>query len=121
MAWPLGGILKRMKIDGFYEGQDRKTLPVKKEIKVRVKEKKVKKSRTLPWKYIFPCLSLGVIYLVVKNFDAISRFIVGKILGLGIFFILISFIIQGLIRKIFLGNLNTLFFMYIFSRRDKDE
>lgn len=110
-----------MKIDGFYEGQDLEKLPVRKEIKVVVKEKKLKKSRSLPWKYIFPCLSLGAIYLVVKNFDAISSFIVEKILGLGIFFILILFIILGLIRKIFLGNMNTLFFMYLFSRRDKDE
>lgn len=113
--------MKNKRIDGFFEGQEAKELPVRKELKVKVKEKNIKRSRSLPWKYIFPGLSLGVIYFLVKNFGAISSFIVGTILGHGIYFLLILFIILALIRRIFLGNMNTLLFMYLFTRRDKDE
>ena len=75
----------------------------------------------MPWKYIFPLVSFLLIYYGIKNFERISTFIVERVLGLGLILLIILLIVARLIRKIFTGNLTTIFMMWLFSKGDKDE
>lgn len=116
------------KIPGLIEGTDQVRDYKKANIKAKrqnldliPKGKNPRQGKNLPWKYIFPLVSFLLIYYGIKNFERISTFIVERVLGLGLILLIILLIFARLIRKIFTGNLTTIFMMWLFSKGDKDE